>query len=365
MSLGDSIGSSLGRAIGAALSGGAWSPLSLSPLAWWQPGDFTTAFQDSAGSTPITAAGQTVGRLNDKSGNGKSAIQATPANEPLLTPGLGIRQSDTTDTIVATLTTGGTAYTNTPVGWYRSNAPAASYRLPLCDATETIITPTLTGAQEAALAAYFGTDEKYMVCVSTDTTISNLRIYTGGATTALLFVGANGATVSKDLSLNSNTSYDVSADGLTAPVTVAWPAGLIATANLYVLYLTSNALSGSLPLFAGNTAITDVAVSSNQLTGSIPSLAANASLVDFRCSDNQMTGYAGGGVSASLDIFIATNNLLTADAVDAILADFVAANRVTGARVLSLGGTGNATPSATGLTDKATLVSRGWTVTTN
>ena len=85
----------------------------------------------------------------------------------------------------------------------------------------------------------------------------------------------------------------------------------------------------------------------------------------FRCYTNQLTGYAGGGVSITLGDFQAQDNLLTEAAVDAILADFVAANKTTGTRVLNIGGTGNATPSATGLTDKATLVSRGWTVTTN
>jgi hypothetical protein len=33
--------------------------------------------------------------------------------------------------------------------------------------------------------------------------------------------------------------------------------------------------------------------------------------------------------------------------------------------LLNLGGTGNAAPSSAGVTDKNTLISRGWTVTTN
>ena len=70
-------------------------------------------------------------------------------------------------------------------------------------------------------------------------------------------------------------------------------------------------------------------------------------------------------MSNTLGDFQAQNNLLTQAAVDAILAAFVAANRTTGTRILNLGGTGNAAPSATGVTDKNTLISRGWTVTTN
>jgi hypothetical protein len=39
-------------------------------------------FQDTAGTTPITAAGQAVARINDKSGNGWVFTQATAANRP-------------------------------------------------------------------------------------------------------------------------------------------------------------------------------------------------------------------------------------------------------------------------------------------
>lgn len=100
-------------------------------------------------------------------------------------------------------------------------------------------------------------------------------------------------------------------------------------------------------------------------SGDIPTLSGNPILTRFYAYDNLLTGYAGGGVSATLGDFRAQNNLLTEAAVDALLADFVAANKTTGTRTLNLGGTGNATPSAAGLADKAILQSRGWTVTTN
>lgn len=50
--------------------------------AWYDPSDLTTMFQDTAGTTPVTAAGQAVARINDKSGNGNHATQATLANRP-------------------------------------------------------------------------------------------------------------------------------------------------------------------------------------------------------------------------------------------------------------------------------------------
>lgn len=45
--------------------------------------DKSTLFQDSAGITPVTASGQPVGRVSDKSGNGNHLIQATAGARPL------------------------------------------------------------------------------------------------------------------------------------------------------------------------------------------------------------------------------------------------------------------------------------------
>lgn len=101
------------------------------------------------------------------------------------------------------------------------------------------------------------------------------------------------------------------------------------------------------------------------LTGNIPDLSTNTALTMFRCDTNRITGFDGGSVSNTLGEFQAQNNLLTSNTVNAILAAFVAAGRTTGTRILNLGGTGNAAPTGQGLTDKATLISRGWTVTTN
>jgi hypothetical protein len=91
---------------------------------------------------------------------------------------------------------------------------------------------------------------------------------------------------------------------------------------------------------------------------------AGTSLGIFLCHSNQLTGF-GGAVPASLGNFQAQNNQLTSTAVNAILAAFVAANKTTGTKILNLGGTGNGAPTGQGITDKATLISRGWTVTTN
>jgi len=63
--------------------GGGFSPLALGPAIWLDPSDLTTLFQDSAGTTPVTANNDPVGRINDKSGNGRNLTQGTAAARPL------------------------------------------------------------------------------------------------------------------------------------------------------------------------------------------------------------------------------------------------------------------------------------------
>ena len=70
--------------LGAMRGGGGAVPFSIADLfasseqgAWYGPSDLSTLFQDSAGTTPVTTAGQPVGLMLDKSGNGNHATQAT------------------------------------------------------------------------------------------------------------------------------------------------------------------------------------------------------------------------------------------------------------------------------------------------
>ena len=66
--------------------GATFSPASLFATgeqgAWYDPSDLSTLFQDDAGLTPVTAAGQSVGRINDKSGRGNHATQSNAAQRP-------------------------------------------------------------------------------------------------------------------------------------------------------------------------------------------------------------------------------------------------------------------------------------------
>lgn len=52
--------------------------------AWYDPSDFSTMWQDSGKTTPVTAAGDPVGYIADKSGRGNDARQTTSGQRPTL-----------------------------------------------------------------------------------------------------------------------------------------------------------------------------------------------------------------------------------------------------------------------------------------
>lgn len=66
----------------------SFTPLSLFSAGeqgvYYDPSDISTLFQDEAGTIPVTAAGQAVGRMLDKSGRGNHATQAVTASKPIL-----------------------------------------------------------------------------------------------------------------------------------------------------------------------------------------------------------------------------------------------------------------------------------------
>lgn len=68
--------------------GGGFSPRALfangEQGAWFDPSDLSTLWQDSARTTPVTDYGDPVGAMDDKSGNGNHATQATSTARPTL-----------------------------------------------------------------------------------------------------------------------------------------------------------------------------------------------------------------------------------------------------------------------------------------
>lgn len=70
-------------------------PLTLPGLSLWiDPSDMFTMFQGDSSSTPVTASGQTVGMIRDKSGNNRHLVQSTSGNRPLFVEDGGKRYLD-------------------------------------------------------------------------------------------------------------------------------------------------------------------------------------------------------------------------------------------------------------------------------
>ena len=73
---------------------------------WYDPNDLSMMFQDAAGTVPVTAAGQAVGLIRDKSGRNNHAYQTTSASRPILrqnvTTGAYYLEFDGTDDFLQT-----------------------------------------------------------------------------------------------------------------------------------------------------------------------------------------------------------------------------------------------------------------------
>jgi hypothetical protein len=91
------IGLGITRLSGVLAAAPAFSPLDLfgsgEEGAWYDPSDLSTVWQDAAGTTPATA-GDPVGRIDDKSGNGNHATQSTSTARPTLQTSGGLYYLD-------------------------------------------------------------------------------------------------------------------------------------------------------------------------------------------------------------------------------------------------------------------------------
>ena len=109
------ISRSISRAINE-LEGAAFNPLSLFAAGeqgvWYDPSDMSTLFQDAAGTIPVTAAGQPVGLMRDKSGRGNHAGQTAATSRPILQFASGM-WSLLFDGVDDSLSTGNISFANT------------------------------------------------------------------------------------------------------------------------------------------------------------------------------------------------------------------------------------------------------------
>lgn len=97
----------------------AFSPISLfanGEQGWWyDPSNFATLFQDSAGTTPVTAVEQPVGLQLDLSGRNNHRFQTTSANRPVVSARVNLLIGTAT-LATQSVTTRATAYTLTFTG---------------------------------------------------------------------------------------------------------------------------------------------------------------------------------------------------------------------------------------------------------
>ena len=80
-----------------------------SPLHWFDFNDTTTTFQDTAGTTPATASGESVARINNKGSASDNLIQATGSAQPKLSntfTGVLVGSFDGGDYLAATIANG-------------------------------------------------------------------------------------------------------------------------------------------------------------------------------------------------------------------------------------------------------------------
>lgn len=82
------------------VSGGVvpWTPADLFVSGengvWYDPSDLSTLWQDSARTIPVTADGDPVGAMDDKSGNGHHALQANSSKRPVYKTAAGLSWLD-------------------------------------------------------------------------------------------------------------------------------------------------------------------------------------------------------------------------------------------------------------------------------
>jgi hypothetical protein len=172
----------------------AFSPASLfttgEPGAWYDPSDLTTLFQDSAGTTPVTTPGQSVGRMLDKSGRGNHATQSNAAQRPTygIVPATGRRNLLINTTTLST----------------QSVTVAAGSHTLSFTGTGTV---TLTGA---AIGALVGIGVSDRVSLTFTTTAGSLTLTVAGSVTVAQLETGSTATAYQRV----GTAFDVTEAGV-------------------------------------------------------------------------------------------------------------------------------------------------------
>jgi len=332
--------------------------------AWYGPSDLSTLFQDSAGTTPVTTAGQPVGLMLDKSGNGNHAAQATAARRLTYQTGPARATIDKVDDrLFVTVPTGG--FTGTMVlgtdqgtASYGVNIPAGAYDIVgrffpgNAIVGQVIRDGALSAGDAAATEAYF---------------VANGATAGYGSVTNFSRYWREWSEITSFplIDTSSGTLFNAAWDGCNS--LTSFP--LIDTSSGTTFYAAWRDCSGltSFPLIdtSSGTSFGQAWRECSGLT-SFP-LIDTSSGTDFflswyGCSSltsfpaNAFDNVSGGNFANAF-----LNTALTQTSIDNILVSLVASGIAAGTRVFDQ--SDGSAPSATGEAAIDTLRSRGWTVT--
>jgi hypothetical protein len=335
--------------------------------AWFDPSDLSTLFKDSAGTTPVTTAGQPVGLMLDKSGRTNHAVQTTVAARPMYQTGPARATLDKVDdrllvivptggftgTMVLATDQGTASYGVTiPAGAYDIGGRGGLYFPGNAIVGQLIRDGALSAGDAAATEAYF-VGEGATASYGAVTDFSNfwrdwleltsfpLIDTSSGTNFGQAWWACNSLTRFPLIDTSSGTNFFAAwlgCSGLTSFPLIDTSSGT----NFFKEWRNCSSLT-SFPLI--DTSSGTKLASAWQGCTSLTSFPANA-------FDNVQGG-------DFTDAF--TNTALTQTSIDNILVSLVASGIAAGTRVFDQ--SGGSAPSSTGEAAIDTLRSRGWTVT--
>jgi len=358
---------------------------------WYGPSDLSTLFQDSAGTTPVTTAGQPVGRMLDKSGRANHATQPTAAARPIYQTapdrvtidGVDDKMTVTvpvggfTGTMVLGTDQGTASYGVTiPAGAYDIGGRGGLYFPGNAIVGQVIRDGALSAGDAAATEAYFvenGATASYGAVTNfssywrewSELTSFPLIDTSAGTDFTAAWRDCSSLTSFPLIVTSSGTDFAAAWDNCTS--LTSFP--LIDTSSGTEFYAAwrdcSSLTSFSLIDTSSGTNFNQTWRGCNNLT-SFPLIDTSAgtdfSLAWYGCSSltsfpaNAFDNIKGGDFTNAF-----TSTALTQTSIDNILVSLVASGIAAGTRVFNQ--SGGSAPSSTGEAAIDTLRSRGWTVT--
>lgn len=225
---------------------------------WYDPSDLSTLFQDAAGTIPVTAVEQPVGKILDKSGRGNHATQTTTTSRPVLSARYNLQTN--TENFSSWTNLNSVVIANAAVA--PNGLPTASllypsssgnfrwvYRLPLGSAAGGALTRSVYAKANGKRFFYITLDGDGALSktVFFDLINGTLGSVANGATASIFSVGNGwykctitiGSTVSTDWGLicgpsDANNSLNVTADG-TSGIYI-WGASLVPANQAHLPY---------------------------------------------------------------------------------------------------------------------------------